>query len=490
MKIEQLLDGIEILNNIKQETEELIIDGIAYSSSDININYVFVAIKGHNADGHDYIKDAINNGACLVVGEKEIDDLPIPYVQVDDSRKTLGILSRNFYRDPSKNKIMIGITGTNGKTTTSHLLKHILESNGKTCSLIGTIQNIINGEIKNSTNTTPSSLDLHKLIAESKDEVIIIEISSHGLTQHRVEGLAFDLCLFTNLEHEHLDYHKTMEEYFRTKMLLFDYLKEDGQAIINIDNYWGDELAKILDGQGKIVYSIGQKPKCKFNIINFNSKNSIVTIMDNKIESDIFSPMEGIHNMYNSVMAYGTSRIMGLESESILETIINFKGVRGRFEIYKLSNGATAVVDYAHTADAIFHCLRTANLKGAKRITHVFGFRGGRDLSKRQGMLSVTSELSTRYILTLDDLNSVSKNEMIRTLSYLNHSYGNEKGMIIGDRTMAIKWAIEHSQKGDWIVITGKGHEQYKQSFKLPTYFDTDTVLYVNDLFIRKALIE
>lgn len=490
MKIEQLLDGIEILNNIKQETEELIIDGIAYSSSDININYVFVAIKGHNADGHDYIKDAINNGACLVVGEKEIDDLPIPYVQVDDSRKTLGILSRNFYRDPSKNKIMIGITGTNGKTTTSHLLKHILESNGKTCSLIGTIQNIINGEIKNSTNTTPSSLDLHKLIAESNDEVIIIEISSHGLTQHRVEGLTFDLCLFTNLEHEHLDYHKTMEEYFRSKMLLFDYLKEDGQAIINTDNYWGVELAKILEDKDKIVYSIGQKAKCNLKIVDFNSINSIVTVKENKIEHNIYSPMDGIHNMYNTAMAYGTSKIMGLESENILEKIINFKGVRGRFEIYKLANGATAVVDYAHTTDAIFHCLRTANQKGAKRITHVFGFRGGRDVSKRQGMLSVTSELSNRYILTLDDLNSVSRNEMIKTLNNLNHSYGNEKGIIIEDRTLAIKWAIEHSQKDDWIIITGKGHEQYKESFKLPTYFDTDTVLYVNDLFIRKALIE
>lgn len=475
------MEEIKTVSEMNSETANLIVTGIADSSDSVSQGHIFVAINGFNQDGHQFIQEAIEKGACLIIGESEITGLTVPYLQVDSSRKALGILANKFYGTPSNHKLMIGITGTNGKTTTSYILKHILENNGKSCSLIGTIQNVINGQVKKSTNTTPSSLDLHGLISESKDEVVIVEVSSHGLSQYRVQGITFDLCLFTNLEHEHLDYHPTIEDYFQTKMLLFDHLKEGGQAIVNTDNHWGKRLVKILQGRGINVNSIGQSSNNKFKILDFNFKNSNLSVEDGDEANLIFSPMYGIHNMYNTLMAYVSARLVGLGEDSIIECISNFRGVEGRFEKTKLSNGAIIVVDYAHTSESILHCLTTAKQYGAKRVIHIFGFRGNRDQSKRQEMLTVTSGTSDQYILTMDDLNSVPQNEMIETLKSLNNLYGNEKGLIIPDRTLAIKWAIEHSNPEDWIIITGKGHETYQQNYRLQTNSDKETVLYFSN---------
>lgn len=479
MKLKNLIEEINTTSEINSVTANLTVTGIADSSDNVSQGYIFVAINGFNQDGHQFILKAIEKGACAIVGESEITGLTVPYIQVENSRKALGVIANEFYGNPSDQKLMIGITGTNGKTTTSYILKHILESNGKSCSLIGTIQNVINGQVKMSTNTTPSSLDLHSLIAESKDEVVIVEVSSHGLSQYRVQGITFDFCLFTNLEHEHLDYHPTMEDYFQTKSLLFDHLKEGGQAIVNTDNDWGKRLVKILQGKGINVNPIGQSSNNKVRILYFNVKNSTIFVEDGDEVNLIFSPMYGIHNMYNTLMAYVSARIVGLSEGSIIECLSNFHGVEGRFEKIKLSNGATIVIDYAHTAEAILHCLTTAKQYGAKRVIHIFGFRGDRDKSKRQGMLAVTSGTSDQYILTLDDLNSVPQSEMIETLDSLNTLYGNEKGLIIPDRTLAIKRAIEQSSPEDWIIITGKGHETYQQNYRLQTDSDKDTVLYL-----------
>ncbi|MFS0752828.1 UDP-N-acetylmuramoyl-L-alanyl-D-glutamate--2,6-diaminopimelate ligase [Oceanobacillus sp. 1P07AA] len=478
MKLKSLIEGINNTSKIDSETANLTITGIADSSVNVSQGYIFVAINGFNQDGHQFILKAIEKGACVIVGESEITGLTAPYIQVENSRKALGIIANKFYGNPSNQKLMIGITGTNGKTTTSYILKHLLESNGKSCSLIGTIENVINGQVKKSVNTTPSSLDLQRLIEESKDEVVIVEVSSHGLSQYRVQGITFDFCLFTNLEHEHLDYHPTMEDYFQTKMLLFDHLKEGGQAIVNTDNHWGKRLAKILQGKGINVNSIGQSSDNKVRLLYFNFKNSTIFVEDCNDVKLIFSPMHGIHNMYNTLMACVSARLLGLSEDSIIESVSNFQGVEGRFEKIKLTNGATIVVDYAHTAEAILHCLTTAKRLGANRVIHIFGFRGDRDHTKRQEMLTVTSGTSDQYILTLDDLNSVPQSEMIETLENLNTLYGNEKGLVIPDRTLAIKWAIEHSNPEDWIIITGKGHETYQQNYRLQTESDKDTVLY------------
>lgn len=476
MKTSQLLHELDLVTRLDSRTLELDIQGIADNSKVVEEGFAFIAIEGFESDGHLYIEQAVEKGAVIVIGEQAITGLSVPYLQVANSRKTLGRMARNFYGHPSNQKVMIGITGTNGKTTTSYMLQHFLESNGISCSVIGTIQNIINGKKIKTANTTPNSLALHQLLSISEDDVIIMEVSSHGLAQYRLEGIEFDYGLFTNLHHEHLDYHGSMEEYFQTKVLMFNQLKERGTAVVNGDNAWGRKLLEILRRDGKSVYVIGKSADYSLSVVQFNSLTNSIIVKEQNETYQINSAIDGIHNMYNTIMAYGTSRLLGIPKEKLLNSIPLFQGVKGRFEITRLANGSIVVVDYAHTPDAISYCLKTAKLQGAQRIIHIFGFRGDRDPSKRSAMVSLAAELSDQYILTLDDLNTVSQSTMVKALNQLNEGYGNLKGNIIPDRTLAIQKAIDESREGDWIVITGKGHEKYQQSYQLPTTTDRETV--------------
>ncbi len=257
-----LLKLLEPIKKINDTLRYLKIEDLSINSKQVRPNTLFIAISGVNADGHDYIEEAIRNGATAIVGEKDINELAIqsledekyaegmvenrelsiPYIQVENSRKALANIACQFYGNPTKNKTVIGITGTNGKTTTSFMLKKILEDVGYTCTLFGSIQNEVNGQIIPSINTTPDALELQKNLAESNDDFIIIEVSSHGISQNRIEGIEFDYCLFTNLDHEHLDYHRDMEDYFRVKSILFQQLKPSGKAIINTLDSWGKRL--------------------------------------------------------------------------------------------------------------------------------------------------------------------------------------------------------------------------------------------------------
>ncbi|ASK61305.1 UDP-N-acetylmuramoyl-L-alanyl-D-glutamate--2,6-diaminopimelate ligase [Virgibacillus phasianinus] len=481
MELQYLLNGLTIENKLKNQIATTPVEGIADSSLEVKRNHVFIAIEGFQIDGHSYINDAIKKGACIIIGERNLTDLAVPYIKVSNSRKALGIIANNFYGNPSKQKLTIGITGTNGKTTTSYLLKHILEKNGQSCSLFGSIHNIINGEVSECVNTTPSSLVLQKLLSTSNDDIVIMEVSSHGLKQFRLEGIEFDYCLFTNLDQDHLDYHTSMEKYFQAKLLLFDKLKENGKAIVNVDDLWGRKLNSTLQNRGIKPFTMGQFKDCNLEIIDFNYKNSTIKFEKNNQSCYLYSPMFGIHNMYNTLMAYSVASLLNLKKDLICSSTYDFSGVEGRFEILKLDNGATIVIDYAHTADAYSQCLSTAKYCGAKRLIHVFGFRGNRDSGKRQAMLSVTAEMSDQYILTLDNLNTVPKNEMLRTMENINNTFGNKKGTIIGDRTIAIKRAMEQSVQGDWIIITGKGHEEYQQNYCYPTKTDKETVIFLNN---------
>ncbi|WP_372868336.1 UDP-N-acetylmuramoyl-L-alanyl-D-glutamate--2,6-diaminopimelate ligase [Planomicrobium okeanokoites] len=478
MKLTQLIKGLIPQNSIEEDLHDLVIKGIADSSQEVEEGFVFIAIKGYKDDGHNHIAHAIQKGASLIVGEQQLEELPIPYLRVENARMALGILSKNFYGNPASGKLMIGITGTNGKTTTSYLVKHLLEQNGITCSVMGTIQNIVNGESIKSANTTPSSLILQKLLAESHDEAVVMEVSSHGLTQHRIEGIEFDVCMFTNLHHEHLDYHGSMESYYEAKSILFEHLKPTGTAIINTDDEWGEKLDRELRAKGRDVWSIGQAQHSRFRIESFDMEHSTLCLAGEE-KTLIQSPMAGIHNIYNSLMAYAAALAVGVKKDDILSSIKNFPGVEGRFETSKTGKGVIVIVDYAHTPDAVFHCLTTAKEAGANQITHIFGFRGDRDSSKRREMIEITSNISDRYIITTDDLNSVPAKEMQLHYIELNERYGNEKGLIQMDRTRAIKDAIDSSSEGDWVVITGKGHEKYSHQFELPTESDKETVKFM-----------
>lgn len=436
-----------------QSIPDCTITGLETNSSRIQEGFVFFAIEGHHADGHTYISHAIENGAVAVVGTRTGIELDVPYLVVEDIRYVLAQSAKRFYRNPSTSKCMIGITGTNGKTTTSFMLKAMLEAAGMSCSLFGTVKYEINGEVFASPNTTPDSLQLQRYIHQSKDDVVIMEVSSHGIDQQRIEGIEFDYAFFTNLDHDHLDYHETMEAYFEVKARLFHQLKPTGKAVINTQSPWGVQLAERLEEQHIDVVKV-----------------SSASLLTEKAHGN-FPHVKGIHNRFNAAMAWVAAEDMECPQENLVEGLTTFAGVPGRFQIYSFSSGVKAVVDYAHTAEAFDYLLQTAKEEGAKRIFHVFGFRGKRDRTKRQKMMDISVKWSDRVFLTMDDLNGLTREELLSEYQELDFS-----GDVIPDRTEAIHLALEQAQPGDWVMITGRGMEPYKDNYQYATTTDDETV--------------
>jgi UDP-N-acetylmuramoyl-L-alanyl-D-glutamate--2,6-diaminopimelate ligase len=480
MLLHDILKEVVLEKQSRMDCGAIEITGISDNSKLIKKGNLFIAVTGFQADGHHYIKDAISLGAAAVVGEQELDDLGVPYFQVKNSRRVLGLISKNYYKDPSNQKIMVGITGTNGKTTISFMLKHILEKSGISCSIIGTIHYDINGVIQGSNNTTPGAIKLNSLLASSQDQVVIMEVSSHALVQDRLEGIQFDYCIFTNLYHEHLEYHGTMDEYFQAKSLLFEKLKPNGITIVNGDDFWGEKLHGNLSQRNKQAYVVGKSISHDLTIVNFTTKmkpSILLKEYDENVRLEL--PFPGLHNLYNAALSYPVARMLSIQKEDITLALSHFPGVPGRFEVYKNTEGPTIVIDYAHTADAFVHILQTVKECGAKRIFHIFGFRGGRDHSKRAEMVKVSSKMSDLSILTMDDLNNEKFEDMLLTLNKLRREFSSENGLVIPDRTLAIRFAYQWGLTDDWIIITGKGPEHYQQTFDLPTHTDKETVLYL-----------
>lgn len=481
MKLKEMLSDYQLGEQPKWDGEQ-IITGITDSSRDITDGMVFVAIAGFEQDGHDYIPHAIEKGAALIVGEHDCPEaLPIPYLKVANSRQALGQLADKFYDHPSGRKRIIGITGTNGKTTTAFFLKHLLEQQGVAVSMIGTIHNEINGIQYPTPNTTPNAEKVHELIAASNDDFIVIEVSSHGLAQYRLEGVAFDYALFMNLQHDHLDYHKTMEAYFEAKALLFDKLKPDGKAVVNIDDTWGLKLAQRLVAKGIPVITVGHQEDAALSIKKMTNQEVTLDVSDESLALDPHMP--GEHNLYDIVMAGAVIQDLGYPLADVTEQMKSFAGVPGRYEIVHLQNGVHCVVDYAHTPEAVSSILTSMHKDGAERITHIFGFRGNRDASKRDEMIAASAGQSTRVILTTDDLNSVPEETMRQEYAdYQQKFAGMHKIDVMMDRTLAIQRAVTEAREGDWILLTGKGHEKYKTAYALPTASDKETVLYLKNL--------
>ena len=481
MNLANLLEPIKKINHA---LHYLKVEDISINSKKVMPNTLFVAIAGATVDGHDYIEEAIRNGATAIIGEKDIEELAIqsledekyvegmvenrelsiPYIQVENSRKVLANIACQFYGHPSKKKTVIGITGTNGKTTTSFMLKKILEDAGYKCTIFGSICNEVNGQVKASINTTPDSLELQKNMARSNDDFIIIEVSSHGISQYRIEGIEFDYCLFTNLDHDHLDYHRDMEEYFNVKTLLFQQLKPTGKAIINVLDSWGKKLSEQLIVNGKQIVQLGKDVK----LTEHTSSSAILSFNSNQ-EEVLQLKILGKHNIFNACMALLTAQQLAIPTKKILQSLSEFSGVPGRFEMVSHPKGAKIVIDYAHTQGAFSHCLQTIREQGAKRIFHIFGFRGNRDQRKRQPMVEISKDLCDVTLLTLDDLNGIPKESMEQTLYDLHDK-------VELDRTLAIKQVLEKVEEGDWVCITGKGHEEYKEQFYYPTSTDIETV--------------
>jgi len=493
MMLKEMLKGCDYNEQFTNDTlMKKDISGVAYDSRNVEEGYLFVAIKGEKYDGHKFIEEAIGNGAVAAVAERVSDEIGGRCILVKDGRKALACISNNFYGRPSEEIAVIGITGTNGKTTTSYILKSVLESWGKDVGLIGTIQYMIKDRPYPAPHTTPESLELQGFLRQmllSGCTHAVTEVSSHALAQFRVDGAVFQAAVFTNLTRDHLDFHATMEDYFRTKKRLFqELLDKRGTAIINIDDPYGKRLDAELrrSRPGLTILTCGLKAGADITArdIGTSFEGLRFTLSIEGKMFTILSRLTGIPNVYNLMSAVGAAVSLGVPMQAILEGITNPAGILGRFEKIDAGQKFLCIIDYAHTEDALERLISTAReiilpphpplAKGghrrgdnlslvegfSPRIITVFGCGGDRDRGKRPGMGAVATGLSDYVIVTSDNPRSEDPSDIIKEV------VGGIRGsnyLIEPDRRAAITKAIEMAGDGDIVLIAGKGHEDYQE---------------------------
>jgi UDP-N-acetylmuramoyl-L-alanyl-D-glutamate--2,6-diaminopimelate ligase len=450
---EHLTDVIETKGPIPET-----IGSISYDSRKVSKSGLFVAISGFTQDGHDFINDAINKGATVIIGEKELDFDNAAYIRVKDSRIALAQLSALFYGFPGKELKVIGVTGTNGKTTTTYLIKAILEHSGYKTGVIGTIGNYIDKQVLPAERTTPESLELNNLFSKMLThnvEYVVMEVSSHSLKLHRVEGIDFDIGIFTNLTQDHLDFHKTLEDYYNSKRKLFEMSKK---AIVNIDDEYGIRLVNEVKVP-VFTFGIHHEADLRAENISIKAKGVAYELIykDNRIP--VFYGVPGEFSVYNSMAAIGAGLTVGLDLEHIVKAVEKVEGVSGRFEPVKGSRQFTVIVDYAHTPDGLENVLKTIRNFCTGRIITVFGCGGDRDRQKRPMMGNIAAKLSDYVIVTSDNPRTEETEKIIQDIEQGILTSNYEK---IIDRKRAIGRAIDMAQKGDVVLIAGKGHENYQ----------------------------
>lgn len=479
MKLEMLLrnTGIDCLSKWK----ELEINGVSYDSRKVKKGNAFVCLKGKNTDGHIYALDAALRGASVIISEDDLEFNSIPVLKTDDSRKSLSIISANFYGHPAEEMTVYGITGTNGKTTVSYMIKSGLEANGLSCGLIGTISYKIGEKEYEATHTTPESLDLQGVFSEMQNQGIkncVMEVSSHALMLGRVYGIPFDYGVFTNLSQDHLDFHKDREEYYQAKKKLFDLASKAG--IINIDDEYGKRLYKELSDEGieRVSCSLNDKRADYYGeMLETNERGSkFVLYYKEEILGEISIRLPGIFSIYNALMAAGCLHKSGIPFTAIKSGLSDLSGVPGRFELVENSKNIPVIVDYAHTPDALEKVLGTAAEIVKGRLICVFGCGGDRDRTKRPIMGKVAGKYSDYCIITSDNPRTESQHQIASDIEEGLYETGCNYETI-EERRAAIAKAVSMYKKGDLIVIAGKGHETYQIIGGSRTYFsDQETV--------------
>lgn len=461
MTLAGLLRGVKVKRVIGTLNRE--IKGIAYDSRDIKDDFLFVAIKGFSTDGHIYIKDAILRGATAVVAEEAVDVRNgTTLIGVDCSREALAILSSTFYGEPSRGLSLIGITGTNGKTTTSYITKGILTAWGKRVGLLGTIHYIIGDKISSAIHTTPESLDLQRYLREMLNEGVqyaVLEVSSIALSLKRVGGCAFKVAVFTNFSQDHLDFHGTMEEYFAAKVRLFEHLEGDGYAVLNVDEPILSSLVQKLNCN---VITCGIENDAMIRAMNItqNSEGLSFKVQTPRGELLITSPLMGRNNVYNILMSVGVACALGVSDDAIIRGVKGVGYIEGRFEKIDMGQRFLCILDYAHTEDALKRLIEEARLITKGRIITVFGCGGDRDRGKRPRMGAVATELSDIAIITSDNPRS---EEPMQIIIEITKGIIKDNYMILPDRAQAINQAVSMAKEGDTVLVAGKGHEDYQE---------------------------
>lgn len=442
---------------------------------------LFVAVSGTQVDGHQFIDKAIAQGALAIVCEQLPSELKkdVNYVQVKDSRYAAGVIASNFHDNPSEKLKLVGVTGTNGKTTVATLLYQLFRDLGYSVGLLSTVRNLINGKEVAATHTTPDPVSLNALLAKMVDagcSHVFMEVSSHALHQHRVAGLRFEGGIFTNITHDHLDYHGTFKEYIAAKKMLFDMLPAQAFALVNMDDRNGDVM--VQNSRARVVtFGLRSMADRKAKVLE-NNLTGLVLNMDGQ---EVMTRLIGSFNAYNLLAVYAAALELKEEKLQVLTALSNLRPPDGRFEFVKAGNGVIGIVDYAHTPDALKNVLETVNaLRGNGKLITVVGCGGDRDRTKRPEMARIAAESSDKVILTSDNPRSEKPEDILAEMRQGLDPVSVRKAVSITDRAEAIRTACMLASDGDIIVVAGKGHEKYQEINGVKHPFDDLEVLRSN----------
>lgn len=472
MKLKELLSGVDVIECVGDDN--IAVKGIASDSRKIKKGFVFIAIKGVQVDGHQYIENATEQGAVVVIHSEEIKekDQKLVYIKVTDSADAAGKIATHWFGNPTEKLKLVGVTGTNGKTTTATLLYQTFRKLGFKAGLLSTVCNYINDNVFPATHTTPDPLTLNEMLSKMVDEgceYAFMEVSSHAVHQKRISGLLFASGIFTNLTQDHLDYHKTMAEYLKAKKAFFDNLPSSAFALTNIDDKNGLVMLQNTKAE-KHTYSVKSLADFKARIIEKHFDGTTIEINNRELEVQFV----GVFNVYNLLAVYGASILLGQDVENILLILSQLKSVSGRFETIRSAQGFTAIVDYAHTPDALTNVLDAIHevLEGNGRVITVVGCGGNRDRTKRPIMAREAVRLSDQVILTSDNPRFEEPQAIINDMADGLDSLQMRKTLCIVDREQAIKTACTLAKTGDVVLIAGKGHEDYQDVKGVKHHFD------------------
>ena len=473
----------DILYKVKLEeiigSTHVAISSIVFDSRKVKKDSLFVATKGAADNGHIYIQKAIESGAIAIVCEeipKDKND-QITYVKVTDSTYALGVMACNYYDNPSEKLKLVGITGTNGKTTTVTLLFNLFKSLGYSVGLLSTVQNKINNTVIPSTHTTPDAITLNELLFKMEEqgcEFVFMEVSSHAIIQNRIAGINFTGALFSNITHDHLDYHKTFDEYIKAKKQFFNLLPSTAFALTNRDDKNGMVMLQNTKAN-KYTYALKNIADYKCKIIE-SHLNGLLLNIDNH---EVWVKLIGTFNAYNILSVYATAVLLKQDITSVLTALSNLNSVEGRFQYVKSPNGVIGIIDYAHTPDALKNVLETVKeiRSGSEQVITLVGCGGDRDSAKRPIMAAIACEYSNKVILTSDNPRTEDPEEILNQMQAGINPVDVKKVLRITDRREAIKIACSFSSKGDIILIAGKGHEKYQEIKGVKHDFDDLEIL-------------
>jgi UDP-N-acetylmuramoyl-L-alanyl-D-glutamate--2,6-diaminopimelate ligase len=460
-------------------TTDVIISNIQIDSRKVSHRTVFVAVKGTASDGHQFIQKAIEQGAVAIVCEEMPEQQAnISYVQVKNSAEAAGLMAHNYYDQPSQKTKLIGVTGTNGKTTIATLLYKVFTCLGYTCGLVSTVENLIAGKVIPSTHTTPDAVILNELLKQMVDEGcthVFMEVSSHAVHQHRIAGLQFKGGIFSNISHDHLDYHKTFDEYIKAKKAFFDGLPSSAFALTNIDDKRGLVMLQNTPAV-KQSYSLKTVADYKGKILENTLEGLVMSVNEQQVHLRLI----GEFNAYNLLAVYGAAIYLQEDKQHVLQCLSNTTGAEGRFDyIISPKESIIGIVDYAHTPDALENVLTTIKKlkKGHEQLITVVGCGGDRDKTKRPVMAEVACEYSDKVIFTSDNPRSEDPQEILNDMQKDLNTAGRRKSISITERKEAIKTAVSMAGKEDIVLIAGKGHEKYQEINGVKHHFDDKEML-------------